>query len=356
MPPMRAGCLALGRKKQERPRCMSPSPNHDSPMPEMPILKEVELVSKQSWRLILGCAAFGFVMAALSLQGAMYTYPVEMQVTTAQSTTSGGGSRGLSQLSGLASIANLSLPSTQSEVQFQLLIDSIRSRDLANDIAKNQDIMIALYGGEWDPISETWHEPPAGTMSGIKSWIRNLLGLAPTLPWHAPNGENVQGFLSTNLQVTQDPRKTYMVTLTLTSHSRDFSIRFLNLLVKTADERLRQKALERSRTYINYLTAKLNTVTVAEHRDALTQALGEQERYAMVASSGKPFAAEVFQSPWASNLPSSPSPRQVFLIRMVLGAVGGLAFALLRHRYQAHLRRSPWIQRLPAFVRRPLEL
>jgi hypothetical protein len=325
-------------------------------MSKMPILKELELVAKQSWRLILACAAFGFVIAALSLQGAIYTYPVEMQVTTVQSTSGsgGGGGRSLSQLSGLASLANISMPSTQNEIQFQLFVESLLSRDLANDIAKNQDIMVALYGNQWDPITETWFEPPISTAAKAKQWLRGVLGLAPTLPWHAPNGENIQSFLSDNLRVNQDPRKTYMVTLTLTSNSRDFSVRFLNLLVQTADERLRQKALERARVYISYLTAKLNTVTVAEHRDALTQALGEQERYAMVASSGKPFAAEVFQSPWASNLPASPSPRQAFLIWMILGALAGTTFAFLRHRYRDRLQRSAWVQRLPAFLRRPL--
>lgn len=334
---------------------MSSSSNPDTPVSKMPILKELEHVARQSWRLILGCAAFGFVIAALSLQGAIYTYPVEMQVTTVQSTGgSSGGGRSLSQLSGLASLANISMPSTQNEIQFQLFVESLLSRDLANDIAKNQDIMVALYGNQWDPITETWFEPPISTLAQVKQWLRGVLGLAPALPWHAPNGENIQSFLSDNLRVNQDPRKTYMVTLTLTSNSRDFSIRFLNLLVQTADERLRQKALERARVYISYLTAKLNTVTVAEHRDALTQALGEQERYAMVASSGKPFAAEVFQSPWASNLPASPSPRQAFLLWMILGAMAGTSFAFLRHRYQAQLQRSVWVQRLPAFIRRPL--
>ena len=332
-----------------------PSPTtYAPPSPGMPLLKELELVCRQSWRLILGCAAIGFVMAALSLQGATYYYPVEMQVTTAQSTTSGigGASSRTSQLSSLAGLAGLSMPTTQNEVQF--FIDSLLSRDLADDIAKNQDIMLALYGAQWDPITRTWQETSIGMGTKIKYWIRDLLGLASAQPWHAPNGENVKNFLTSNLDVVQDPRKSYMVTLRLSTASREFSARFLNVLVQTADERLRRKALERARTYIDYLTSKLNTVTVAEHRDALTQALGEQERYAMVASSGKPFAAEVFQTPWASNLPASPSPRQSYLLWMIIGALAGTAFVYIRHRYQAHLQRAAWVQRLPAFIRRPL--
>ncbi|MES2471599.1 MAG: hypothetical protein V4601_02035 [Pseudomonadota bacterium] len=324
---------------------------------KLPLLKELELVAKQSWRLIVGCMGIGFIIAALSLQGAVYSYPVQMQVTMAQAATSGGfgGSGGrMQQLSGLAGLAGVSMPATQNEMQFQLFVDSIFSRDLADDIAKNQDIMIAMYRGQWNPDTGTWQEPPAPMSAGIKNWIRGILGLAPPTPWHAPNGQNLQSFLADSLDVRVDPRKTYLATLTLTTGDRDLSIRFLDLLVKTADNRLRQKALERARIYIQYLTAKLNTVTVAEHREALTQALGEQERYAMVASADKPFAAEVFQSPWSSNLPKSPSPRQVYALWVILGAFAGLGFALMRRRHQSYLQRANWVQRLPGVIRRQL--
>lgn len=330
--------------------------SHQNVTASRSFLKELEFVCKKSWLLILGGGAIGFVIAALSLQGAVYSYPVEMQVTTVQSTTgSGGGSGrgGLSQLSGLASLANIALPTTQNEMQFQLFVDSLTSRDLANELAKNQDVLITLYGDQWDPITKTWHEPPVGLSTRIKNSIRGILGLAPQLPWHAPNGENIQSFLANSLLIGQDPRKAYMLTLSLTTGSRDFSMRFLTLLVQTADERLRQKALERARIYIDYLTAKLATVTVAEHRDALTQALGDQERYAMVASSGKPFAAEVFQSPWASNLPASPTPKRVFMFWVLVGIFSSVAFAYLR--FKVSQRDAVWVQNLPAFIRRPLQ-
>ena len=343
------------RNKQDRPRRMS-SPYSEAAPAKMPILKELELVAKRSWRLILSFSAIGFVIAALSLQGAYYSYPVEMQVTTVQQTGGSGSSSrsGLSQLSGLASLANISLPSTQNEIQFQLFVESLYTRDLADEIAKNHDIMVALYGVQWDETTQTWRPPLVGTLGSIKLWIRDLLGLAPTQPWHAPNGENIQSFLSQALQVTLDPRKPYLATLTLTSGSRELSVRFLNLLVKTADEKLRRHALERAHSYIEYLSSKMNTVTVSEHRDALAQAIAEQERYAMVASSGKPFAAETFQSPWASNLPSYPSPRQVYMTWVVLGALSGLSLAFARHRYHARLQHARWVQQLPTFIRRPL--
>jgi len=340
-------------KQQDRPRRMS-SPYPEDTATKLPLLKELELVCKQSWRLIAGGAAIGFVIAALSLQGAHYAYPVEMQVTTVQQTGGGGSRSGLSQLSGLASLANISLPTTQNEVQFQLFVEGLFTRDLADEIAKNHDIMVAIYGSEWDEATQTWQQPRIGTMASFKLWLRSLLGLAPTQPWHAPNGENIQSFLSYSLQLTQDPRKPYLATLTMTTGSRELSIRFLNLLVKTLDEKLRRQAVQRANSYIDYLSSKLATVTISEHRDALAQSIGEQERYAMVANSGRPFAAEVFQSPWASNLPSSPSPRQAYITWVFLGAVIGMGIGFWRRRYSDRLAGKAWFRQLPPFVRRSL--
>jgi len=320
-------------------------------------LKVLELVARQAWRLILGFAIIGFVFAAISLRGTGYRYPVEMQAISVQNNGRDGGLGGggrMSQLSGLASIAQISMPTTQNAMQFELFVESLHSRDLANEIAKDQDLMVTLFGGQWDPATRTWFEPPVGATAGLKASFRRLLGLAPPTPWHAPNGENVQGFLADNLIVQRDPRKEYMVTIKMISYDRDFSIRFLNLLTRTADNRLRERALTRARNYMSYLVSKLATVTVTEHREAIMQALGEQERYAMVASSGTPFAAEVFQSPWASNLPASPSPRQVYIGWVILGALAGFALGYARHRYHARLLRSAWVQRLPSFIRRSL--
>lgn len=314
-------------------------------------LHKVEEAFLAGWKLVLAGAALGFVLAVLNLQGAVYSYPVQMQVTAAQGTNSdtGGGNR-LSQLSGLASLASISLPTTQNAMQFQLYIDSLYTRDLSNDIAKNHEIMMILYGNQWDAASQTWRETPPSLFTRMMLSLRSFLGLAPSEPWQPPGGANVLSFLANSLTVTQDPRKPYMATLTLNSPNKAFAIRFLNLLSKTADDRLRQQALGRAQDYINYLSKKLETVSAVEHRAAITEALSEQERYAMVASSDRPFAAEVFESPWASNLPSSPSPRQVFLIFVMLGAFAGLGISYLRLKYAGE--KPAWLAAMILTVRR----
>lgn len=318
---------------------------------KLPFLKEMELAARGAIWFIVGGAAIGFILAALSLQNARYIYPVEMQVSQVQApgTTDTSSRGGLSQLSGLASLANVSLPTTQSAQHFNEFIDSLYTRDLADDLAKDQYILVRIFGhDQWDPETHTWHEPPHGMMDKIRDGIRGLLGLAPTVAWHPPNGEQLQGYIADNMGVIQDPRKPYMVTIRITTDSKEFSIYFLNKLVQTADNRLRQKSLNRARVYMQYLEAKLPMVTVAEHRAALAAALSEQEKYEMVASSGTPFAADVFQSPWASNLPSWPVPRQTFMFWIGLGVVLGFGFGFLRYRLRNGGAR--WLQRAPRFV------
>src|SRR4029079_18385544 len=69
--------------------------------------------------------------------------------------------------------------------------------------------------------------------------------------------------------------------------------------------------------------------TVAEHRIALVQALSEQEKAAMVAKSGAPFAAEVLEEPWAGSYPSVPQVFQTLMRWAFIGTLVGCLLALL---------------------------
>ena len=97
----------------------------------------------------------------------------------------------------------------------------------------------------------------------------------------------------------------------------------------TADAMLRERAIKRTTDYIAYLSSTLAKVTVAEHRMALVQALSEQEKAAMVAKSGAPFAAEVLEEPWAGSYPSVPQVFQTLTRWAFIGTLVGCLLALL---------------------------
>jgi hypothetical protein len=236
-------------------------------------------------------------------------------------------------------------------MQFRFYLDEFASRDLAESVAKDQNLMRAIYADQWDPVAKVWHEPERSTLQNIQLAVRDFLGLAPASPWKPPSGSDVQAFISDRVSVEQDPRKPYLARITFTTSKKEFGIYFLNLLNARINDFLRQKALARANAYIAYLSAKAQTVTVAEHRMAITQALGDQERYAMVANSGTPFAAEIFEHPWASNLPASPKPRSVFLTDLLLGFAIGMGISYVRRKYGLRQPFNAWLRKFPPLAR-----
>lgn len=325
-------------------------------------LREIAQAVFEGWRIVVGCIGIFLLLAIINLHSTPSVFAVKMTVTPVQGQGDQSSSK-VSSLTSLAQLAGLSLgPSAgQSASQFRLYVESLHSRDLADDLAKNQDLMKAIFGGEWDEETHSWKEPKPGIVHTMVQPIMELLGSRP-LPWQPPDGAKLQQYLAEpdHLVITQDIKKPDFVTVEFDSANTEFAIKLLSVVNQTADNHLRKKALLRATQYIDYLSKELNNVTVAEHREAIMQALSEQEKFKMSASSAVPYAAEVFDKPWASLERLRPKASQALPQALLEGALVGAAIVLLLNFLRNYVRQRdyywPLVEKLPVFLRRPLRL
>jgi len=275
--------------------------------------------------LVLGaCVACAILVAVIYLHLAQWKYTVELSVTPVD-TGSSGISASLGGLSGLASMVGVNLPTSQNVSPFDLYVQSLRTREVAEAIIKDEDLTHVVFRREWDERSRTWHEPQS-VLRGVARAAAALLGV-PLVPWRVPDAARLQDFLERNLDVEQDS-KTKVLTISLAHENPEFAIKFLSALDRAVDEGLRRRALARARSNIEYLSQKLNTISVVEYRQAIAQTMSDQEKLIMMASSTAPFAAEPFGRPTASSRPTSPNAYMVLLIAAVIGAIGGSMVSL----------------------------
>jgi hypothetical protein len=291
-------------------------------------LRDMARTVLKGWKTVAWCIGVFVVFAIIQIHLAPTVYAVQMQVTPVPGSNDQASSR-VSSLSNLAQLAGISSLSNQSGSQFRLYADSLYSRALADDLAKNQDLMKSIFSGEWDEQSHSWREPERGFTSLAGAAIMSFLGVDQPA-WQPPDGARLQKYLTNALTIVPDLKKPYLVTIVVNSSNPQFAIRLLTLVDRAADNYMRKKALLRATQYINYLSMELNTVTVAEHREAIMQTLSEQEKFKMSAGSAVPYAAEVFDKPWASLQPVSPRPGQFLLNAIVLGGLIGAAIVLGR--------------------------
>lgn len=274
------------------------------------------------WWMIVGGALLGFLLAVIYLRNAAYVYTAELKVSAAESRTARPAT---GSLGGLASIAGFGT-TTQPAAPFQLYLEGLKSREVAERLARDRAVMHTIFATEWDPTRRTWRKPPS-FLGGIKRSVWDVLGL-PVTPWQPPGAARLQEYLGAGVVVFQSV-KSPLVTISLDSPDPKFAARFLTKLDDTVDGYLREQAQARTRSNIDYLSDKLRGVTFVEQRQALFAALSDEERSAMLANSRAPFAAQAFGVATSSLAPTKPRQIPLLLGGLVAGAILGTALAVL---------------------------
>lgn len=286
---------------------------------------------RRRWTLIAGCVVAALIVAVVYLNFVTYRYAVQMRIVPVAAANGDGLSSKLSQIGGLAAVAGVSLPDAGGSGTFKLFVEAMHSRDVADILARDRELMHDVFAKEWDARTKTWRRPQ-GFVHDLAGTLKSMLGV-PARPFAPPGAARLQDWMETQVSVDQN-LKTPVVTITILSDRPAFAVKFLDRLCTTIDAMLRERAQLRTDDYIRYLSARLPTITLAEQRIAIFQALGEQERLKMAMSSDRPYAAETFEHPAASDRPVVPVPLKVLAIALILGLlVGvGLAFVIPRRR------------------------
>ena len=277
------------------------------------------------WRLVLSFVAGGFVLAILHLQLATYTYTATLMVSPVLSSSSDSVSGKLSNLSGLASLAGIKIGGDMATQSFMLYQAGLYSRDVANDLAKKPEILHEVFRNQWDATNKQWVRPPAG-LRAVVNIVKGILGM-PYTEWQPPNGALLQEYIQRSVSMDTDPQKP-IVTITYRNEDQQFAVQFLRELDRAVDNKLRMIALVRASQYSSYLSRQLETVTNADVREALMNALTDQEKIKMTASVTAPYAAQPFGLPSASRRPTNPSPFTVTMVGIVIGAGLGVLAAM----------------------------
>lgn len=302
----------------------------------------IELFSnlwKQRW-LIVAIVAFGLVAGIFYLQRATYLYTAELKVAPAQAAHSSSKSK-LGGLASLASIAGVNMGQDPGTMSFLLYTEGVSSRSVADALSRERELMKVIFRNEWDEDAQRFVEPQPGLVGSAARTIKSLLGI-PSYGWEKPGAARLQDYIEKNVKLTEDTGSP-VVTLSFAHEDPLFAAQFLMEIHRVLDSNIREKARQRATQYIDYLSKQLQSANMIEHRNALAQALSEQEKSRMMASSTLAFAAEPLDPATTSLRPTNPNPVLVLTLSIILSAAIGVGVALLRlqfSNYQARARTS----------------
>jgi len=287
-------------------------------------------VVRKWWWLVAICSVLAVLGAVLVVANAERKYTVSIEVVEAKPTSPLAGAGALAALSGLGLGS-----STDSDMELYLHL--IKTIEVAERIAAEPELLKRMFPHLWDSASQTWREPPVTVTQWIKNAIKYILSV-DSIAWRPPAARETLTYLTDNIRVRGE-RGSPVTVIEFEHHNPEFARDLLLFLHETADGILRARAITRADLNIQYLTKELSTVTVAEHRIGLIQALSDQEKRRMAANSGAAFAAEIFSGPVMSQGPTTPKPNRILLVFLAIGIVVP-AGALLVIEYARAMKRQ----------------
>ncbi len=270
------------------------------------------LVWAGRWTVVIVTAAVtGLAALASFIVPKRYEATIVLSPVAANAT--GGGLGGLSslapQLSGLAALAGISLGQDGGKAES---VAVLQSETLTERYIREQNLLPVLFAKLWEPKTKTWKtDDPDDT---------------PTL-WKAN-----QYFKRKVRRVSED-KKTGMVTMTISWKRPDLAAQWANDLVKLTNDYLRDKTVEVGERNFAYLKEEALKTDVVGVRTAIFAVLESQIKGVMLARGREEYALKVIDAAVAPERPVFPQPTLWIAGGFLLGAVGSVAYLLLRRAW-----------------------
>lgn len=267
---------------------------------------DVAIVVRDRWWLPVAVTLI-FLAVALAYDFlATPVYRAEVLLAPASQTQGSGPLSSMAgALSGLASLAGLSLSSLSgNQAQTQIAIATLRSRALIEQFVKDNDILPVLYARRWNPLRKTWK-------SASKS-------KRPTL-WDASE------LFRHKIEVVDFDRLSGLVKLEVKWKNAKVAADWANGLVALTDARLRKKAITQAQRNIEYLERQQKVTKDVDVNMAISRILEEELDQEMLASGNRQYAFDVIDPAVPPGRPEWP-PRAILALG---GAFVGLLMGIL---------------------------
>ena len=235
----------------------------------------------------------------------------------------------LSGLSGLASFAGISMPTSNSS-DFTTYQKLIFSEEVAKKVFTNRELVLKIFQGEWDSDTASFVAPVSGRLGDMKQLVKSVLTGFEKEKYIPPNPKRLSMLMAAILNISVD-KSTGFLSITAETSSPDMIIELISNATQETDDLLKERFFVSAEDTLEFYYQKLLTSRSPEHREALAKLISAEDQKLMLASKSSNFVAEPLTMPSVSLYPTSPKSSLVLALGFVLGIFLGAAIVLVRH-------------------------
>ena len=231
------------------------------------------------------------------------------------------GNQGLSQYSGLAAMAGISLPSSSGEDKAAQMIELIKSRKFVKHLMTFENILPSILAAEsYNKSTQELLFNQKVYESETKTWKNN------EIPSYLKAHKAYLGMLS----ITQD-KKTGFIYINIEHISPVFAKDFLELIIREGNELIRKKDMEESKQGLEYLTSELSKTPFVAIKESINTLIEVQLETQMMAQINQDYIFVEIEPPFIPEERSKPSRSLICIIGTMLGGILSVLIVLIRH-------------------------
>ena len=286
-------------------------------------LQELFLTLWRGKYLICLIALLGIVFSSMHLRNSERKYSVEVVFKPVIEENTGPN---LSGLSGLASLAGVSLPTSNSSdfITYQRLIFS---EEVAARVFVNRDLIIKLFNGEWNSDAESFEAPPTRWFSKTKQVVKSALIGFEKNKYIPPGPKRLSMLMRSEFNISRDSNGFLLVTAQTTKP--DLMVELISNTSQETDSLLKERFFLTAEATLEFYYKKLLTSRSPEHREALAKLISVEDQKLMLATKNTNFVAELLTTPNISLYPTSPRPSLILALGLVMGVFLGIIIVLI---------------------------
>ncbi len=231
------------------------------------------------------------------------------------------GNQGLSQYSGLAAMAGISLPSSSGEDKAAQMIELIKSRKFVKHLMTFENILPSILAAEsYNKSTQELLFNQKLYESETKTWKNN------EIPSYLKAHKAYLGMLS----ITQD-KKTGFIYINIEHISPVFAKDFLELIIREGNELIRKKDMEESKQGLEYLTSELSKTPFVAIKESINTLIEVQLETQMMAQINQDYIFVEIEPPFIPEQKSKPTRSYICVVGTILGGILGVLIVLIRH-------------------------
>ena len=217
-------------------------------------LREFFLAMWRGKYVVFLVTVLSFVCASFYLRGSERLYSVKMVLKPVVAEASGPN---LSGFSGLASFAGVSLPSSSGS-DFTTYQKLIFSEEVSERIFTNKELVVKLFGGEWNSDSQSFEAPLSGNIGKLKQQVRLFLTGAGKGNYIPPNPKRLSMMMAGIYNISEE-KSTGFVSISAETSKPNLIVDLISTTTQETDNLLKERFFASSEDTLAFYYQKLLT-------------------------------------------------------------------------------------------------